>query len=104
MVEVLSIDVPKSLVEKVRERGLDLETLIVELIAKELDIDPEEEAKAHLELAEKLFREGIEFIAKGDVVQASEKLYKAAEESIKALALHLGIEEAKQAGQEVGGP
>ncbi len=69
MVEVLSIDVPKSLVERARERGLDLKTLIVELIAKELDIDPGEGAKAHLELAEKLFREGIEFIAKGDVVQ-----------------------------------
>ena len=39
-----------------------------------------------LELAEKNLAEAKELIAKGDPVQASEKLYKAVEECIKALA------------------
>jgi hypothetical protein len=53
-------------------------------------------ASNHLELAEKFLAEGRELIDK-DPVQASEKLYKAAEEAVKAIAITLNIPEARKA-------
>lgn len=50
------------------------------------------DAKRHLELAEKYLEEGRALVEK-DSIQASEKLYKAAEEAVEALALHLGLSE-----------
>jgi hypothetical protein len=51
------------------------------------------EIEKHLDLALTFLEEGKNFIEKNPV-QASEKLYKAAEESVKLLTLHLGISEA----------
>ena len=51
-------------------------------------LDPE--IKKHLDLALSFLEEGKSFVEKNPV-QASEKLYKAAEESVKLLALYLGI-------------
>ena len=51
-------------------------------------LDPE--IKKHLDLAVSFLEEGKSFVEKNPV-QASEKLYKAAEESVKLLALYLGI-------------
>jgi len=48
------------------------------------------EIKKHLDLALTFLEEGKNFIEKNPV-QASEKLYKAAEESVKLLTLYLGI-------------
>ena len=48
------------------------------------------EAERHVELALKCLEEG-RALANKDPVQASEKLYKAAEEAVKALALHFGL-------------
>jgi len=48
------------------------------------------EIEKHLDLALTFLEEGKNSIEKNSV-QASEKLYKAAEESVKLLALHLGI-------------
>lgn len=53
-------------------------------------------ALQHLELAERFLAEGRELIDK-DPVQASEKLYKAAEEAVKALATALDLDEARKA-------
>ena len=50
-------------------------------------------ALRHLELAEKFLSEGRELIDK-DPVQASEKLYKAAEEAVKIIAIALKLPEA----------
>jgi hypothetical protein len=50
------------------------------------------DAKRHLELAERYLEEGRALVGK-DPIQASEKLYKAAEEAVEALALHLGLSE-----------
>ena len=44
-------------------------------------------ARRHAELAIEVFSEGLRFVSKGDAVQSSEKLYKAVEEAVKALAL-----------------
>jgi hypothetical protein len=44
-----------------------------------------------------LLVEAEEYLARGDVVQSSEKLYKVAEECVKALSERLGLPEAKEA-------
>lgn len=48
------------------------------------------QVEEHLKLAERYLEEGKELVEK-DPVQASEKLYKAAEEVVKALAQHYGL-------------
>jgi hypothetical protein len=55
-----------------------------------------DEARRYLELAEKFLSEGRELIDK-DPVQASEKLYKAAEEAVKIIAIALKLPEADEA-------
>jgi hypothetical protein len=53
-------------------------------------------ALQHLELAERFLAEGGKLVDK-DPVQASEKLYKAAEEAVKAIATALDLDEARKA-------
>ncbi len=91
-----NVAIPPSLVEALRRRGLDVGYLIDTLLINS-SIDPPEAVKAHAELATMAFNEGVEFANKGDVVQASEKLYKAVEEAIKALAMAKNLEEAREA-------
>jgi len=52
-------------------------------------------------LAEKFLEDGRELVSK-DPIQASEKLYKATEECIKALAIHLGLEDITRKAGERG--
>ena len=87
----VEVVVPRRLVEEAERRGLDINDLVVEAVIGVLNLDPEDAVEARLELAEKYFGEAREFIAKGDAVQASEKLYKVAEECIKALAEKYGL-------------
>jgi CHAD domain-containing protein len=93
------ISIPRRLYEEARKRGIDVESKIVEILARELGLDPESEASIRLELAEKYLREAKKLLDKGDTVQASEKLYKVAEETIKAMASALGLPEAKEANE-----
>ena len=51
-------------------------------------------------MARRLLAEAEECLAKGDAVQSSEKLYKAAEECIKALAERLNLKEVKEAEEK----
>jgi hypothetical protein len=55
-----------------------------------------DETRRHLELAERFLVDGKELIDK-DPVQASEKLYNAAEEALKAIATALKLPEAEEA-------
>jgi len=50
-----------------------------------------EEAEAHMEFAVRFLEDGRKLVDK-DPTQASEKLYKAAEECVKALAMHFKLE------------
>jgi len=84
--------VPKKLVDEVGKKGIDIETFVVSLLVKKLGIDPKEEVEMYLELADEFFREGLGLVEK-DPVQASEKLYKAAEECVKAVAKFLDVKE-----------
>jgi hypothetical protein len=67
------------------------------------DTDAEllKEVLRHAEPFERLIAEGRELIDK-DPVQASEKLYKAAEEAVKALATALNLSEARKAIESGG--
>jgi len=93
----LSITVPKKVAERAKELGVDLEALAIEAILRELKLDPSEEAEIHLELARRYLEEAKAYMRRGDAAQASEKLHKAAEESIKALAKRLNTPEVSKA-------
>jgi hypothetical protein len=53
--------------------------------------------EARIVLAERYLEETREYIAKGDAIQASKKIYKVVEECIKALAEALNTPEAQEA-------
>ncbi|BDR91788.1 PaREP1 family protein [Vulcanisaeta souniana] len=55
------------------------------------------ESRKRAELAIVMFNEGLNLISKGDIIQSSEKLYKAVEEAIKALAIAKNLDEAREA-------
>lgn len=90
-VAVAAVSIPKVIVDKLVERGIDVETYVVDMLAEAVGLDPVAVAEAHLELAVRFLAEG-RALADRDPVQASEKLYKAAEEAVKALA-HLNLSE-----------
>ncbi|WP_054857046.1 PaREP1 family protein [Vulcanisaeta sp. JCM 16159] len=99
---VVSIELPRVIYEKVKERGLDIEDLVMYALMNAMQLDPSELAKARLELAGEYLGEAREYIDKGDVVQASEKLYRAVEECVKALAEKFNTPEYREAVKEGG--
>jgi hypothetical protein len=76
----VTVSLPKRLAEELEKRGVDVEPLLIDFLVKELNLDPRVGVEAHLELASKYLEEGRGLVDK-DPVQASEKLYKAAEET-----------------------
>ncbi|WP_054854542.1 PaREP1 family protein [Vulcanisaeta distributa] len=97
---VVSLELPRIIYEKVQERGFDIEDLVMYALMNAMKLDPGELAKARLELAGKYLSEAKEYIDRGDAVQASEKLYKAVEECIKALAEKFNTPEYQEAIKE----
>jgi plasmid stabilization system protein ParE len=91
----VSITLPKKVVEKLEASGLSVIDVISLALGDELD--PSAIAEARLDLAEKHLEEAKKYIAKGNAVQASEKLYKVVEECVKALAEVLRAGEAIEA-------
>ncbi len=87
-----TIIIPQGIVEKAKKFGVDIQQLVVDILAEKLGMDPEDEAKARLELAKRFLEEGKKLIAE-DPIQASEKIYKSAEEAIKAFAVILNLNE-----------
>ena len=92
--------IPRRLYEKAAERGIDIESRVIELLLSEIKVDPAEEASIRIELAERFLDEAEGYLGKGDPVQASEKMYKVVEECIKALARLLSIPEYQSAVKE----
>ena len=88
----MTVVVPRRIAEELQKRGIDAESLIIDYLARLLQLDPEATAQSHLELALRYLEEGKRLIEK-DPAQSSEKLYKAAEESVKALATYLNLKE-----------
>ena len=86
----VSVIIPRRLAEEVAKRGLVLEEIVLSSLIEKLGLDPAAAVEARLELARRYLREGGE-LADRDPIQASEKLYKAAEECVKALAIYLNL-------------
>lgn len=98
--------VPRRIVEELESRGVDAVSLFVDFLVSFLKLDPQVAAESHLELAERCLEEGKKLV-ESDPVQASEKLYKAAEEVVKALAVHFSLrdilEEVEKSGRRSAG-
>jgi len=99
MDEHYTVTIPRKIAELVRERGLDPETVIVDALIEALKVDLDEEAALRVEVAEHFFEEAEKYIEIGDTAQASEKLYKVAEECIKALAQRYRVPELGEAAK-----
>jgi len=84
--------IPRRVAEELKRRGVDVEPLVVDFLVGLLKLDPQAAAESHLELAVRYLEEGRNLID-GDPVQASEKLYKAAEEAVKALAAYFDLKD-----------
>ena len=87
-----TVILPRRIVEELGRRGVDPESYIVDLLVRSLSLDPMVGVEAHLELALRYLEEG-KRLADGDPVQASEKLYKAAEEVVRALAVYYNLDD-----------
>ncbi|RLE57226.1 MAG: hypothetical protein DRJ40_02625 [Thermoprotei archaeon] len=87
----ITIKLPEVIAKHIKNLGIDIESKIIDMIIQELNLDPEEEVKAHVELAVKFLEDGRKLINR-DPAQASEKLYKAAEECVKALTIQFKLE------------
>jgi hypothetical protein len=97
----LTLYVPSKRVEEARRRGFDVESLVVDLLVRTLSLDPRVAGEAHLKLSHRYLGEGRALVDK-DPVQASEKLYKAAEEAVKALAIFYGLQDVLAGVEEKG--
>jgi len=79
---------PKSVLEKFRRlaeaEGIQVEELIVEKLVS--DLDPEVRVEAYWEMSRTYFKQAEEELAKGDLKQASEKLWGSAALAVKAVA------------------
>ena len=87
----------EELIRRAEEKGINVEDLIISALSK---LDPQEGIRIRLELAGKFLSETKEYLEKGDLVQASEKAYKVAEEIVKALAEKFNLPEYEQALRE----
>jgi hypothetical protein len=90
--------IPEKLARELERKGVNLVDLVISALGEE--VDPRVALEARVELAEKYLAEAKEYLAKGDAVQASEKLYKVVEECIKALAELYDTPEHREAARE----
>jgi len=86
----MSISIPRKLFDEIVKKGIDIESYIIDLLTKMFNLDPIVSVESHLELSMKYLDEGRSLIDK-DPIQASEKLYKAAEEVVKALTIYFNL-------------
>jgi hypothetical protein len=99
---VVTVALPEKLARLIRERGVDVESFVIEAIEEGLKLDPREELPTRLEVAEYMLRRAEEKLGKDDAVQASEKLYNAVEECVKVLACVEKLEECRKAREKDG--
>jgi hypothetical protein len=94
----MSLIVPSKIERKLKEeaerKGASEEEFVLKILSKALDepLDPDELVEVHLKLLEKYMNEAEDFLKKGDYVQASKKVWKAAAQAVKALAAKDGRE------------
>ena len=88
----MDVVIPRRLVEESKGRGFDVESLVIDVLVKSLGLDPRVAVESHLELSLRYLDEGKALVNR-DPVQASEKLYKAVEEAVKALAVYYSLDD-----------
>ena len=74
----------KRLLEEAKRRGVSLEELVLDELSSALD--PAERGQAYWEAAEAMIERAEEELSKGDLRQASEKIWSAATLAVKAVA------------------
>lgn len=89
----------EELIKKAEEKGIDVEDIIINAIRNKSE-DPSISIKLRIEIAEKYINEAKKYLENGDIIQASEKAYKSAEEVIKALGEKLNTKEYQLATKE----
>jgi hypothetical protein len=93
----LTLMLPKKVEVKLRKEseksGASIEELALEALCRGLDekMDPSDRAELYARLSEKYLKEADDLLAKGDYVQASEKLWGAAALMVKAVAASRGV-------------
>lgn len=93
----LILMLPKKVEAKLRKEseksGTSIEELALEALCRGLDekMDPSDRAELYARLSEKYLKEADDPLAKGDYVQASEKLWGAAALMVKAVAASRGV-------------
>jgi hypothetical protein len=93
----LTLTLPKKIEIKLRKEseksGISIEEMALEALCKGLNekMDPLDRVELYEKLSEKYIKEADELLAKGDYIQASEKLWGAAALMVKAVAASQGI-------------
>lgn len=87
---------PPSIVNELLKKNID-EADIVELLFDYFSLDKSLKPKVYRELVEILLSRSCELIEKGEYDEAANKIYKATELLIRAIALSKNLEEAKNA-------
>ena len=97
----MSLTIPRRVAEKLKKRNLYQEPPADNFLASLLELDSQAAAESHLELAVRYLEEGRKLIDT-DPAQASEKLYKAAEEAVKALTIHFNLKDILEDAEKSG--
>jgi hypothetical protein len=97
----MDVVIPRRLVEELKGRGFDVEFLVIDVLVKSLGLDPKVAVESHLELSLRYLDEGKALVDR-DPVQASEKLYKAVEEAVKAFAVYYNLDDILRRVSEKG--
>jgi hypothetical protein len=112
---VLSREIEKKLGEESEKMEISVEGLALDALVKGMNegIDPADRTELYLRLSEKYLRDAEELLAKGDYVQASEKLWGSATLMVKAVASSRGVSVSshgelfsyvRKLGKELGNP
>lgn len=111
---VLSGEIEKKLGEVSVKMEMSIEGLALDAFkGMNEGMDPAERAELYLRLSEKYLRDAEELLAKGDLVQASEKLWGSAVLMVKAVAASRGVSVSshgelfsyvRRLGEELGDP
>ena len=96
MLYLLELILPKRIERRLREEcektGVSVEELALEALYKGLneEIDPSDKTEIYARLSEKYLRDADDLLARGDYIQASEKLWGSAALMVKAVAASRG--------------
>jgi hypothetical protein len=112
---VLPPEIEKKLEEESEKMEISVEGLALDALVKGMNegIDPADRAELYMRLSEKYLKDGEELLAKGDLVQASEKLRGSAVLMVKAVAASRGVlvsshgelfSYVRRLGEELGNP